>query len=558
MGAVLLQGLDALLLLQQLFLVADLLLQLLVAAAQGGQLAFLLCVPAALLVEFRLQAGHLGLGLGAGGGDLLQAIQPAHLPLQLLPAFAQGGFRFAGQQPVQLGLTGALGPAGGGQSLLGRGGCRFLRGALLLQTLDGIAQLRQLFLQGTELPGQTAALGELRLPAAQMLAQPCALRVAGQLFVQLLAFRMQSLMGSLPLRRQLRAVPAGAPQAGGDAFAGLLLTGAVVFQGGEVPLYALPRRLPGVVQRLQAGGRFAVCQPAQFRRGIGQRLARLLFFRLGLAFLLFGAGQVLAPAALGLQRLLASARLGFTLRQVPGFRFQRGTLLGAKQFDALGAGAQLVQRRPHLAGAFEHALGDEAVDFRAGQFLQQLGALIGAGFEEGGEPALGQQHGFGEALEIQAGEAFGLAQLVADLVGEDAPAAVLALDLAQLDLRRLQRALGLVAGAALAPEGAVAPALHFELNFGEAVGGVPGHQLVAALRQAVHARRAVVQGQADGIQQRGLARPGGTGDGEQAVVLERLGVEVDLPFALQRVEVLQAQAEDSHGRSSCRSATTCR
>ncbi|MNP79666.1 hypothetical protein D3C76_1775650 [compost metagenome] len=84
------------------------------------------------------------------------------------------------------------------------------------------------------------------------------------------------------------------------------------------------------MQRLQAGGRFAVCQPVQFRRGIGQRLAGLLFSRLGLALLLFRAGQVLAPAALGLQRLLAAARLGFTLRQVPGFRFQRGTLLGAK------------------------------------------------------------------------------------------------------------------------------------------------------------------------------------------------------------------------------------
>ena len=165
---------------------------------------------------------------------------------------------------------------------------------------------------------------------------------------------------------------------------------------------------------------------------------------------------------------------------------------------------------------------------------------------------MSQQHGLGETLEIQAGKAFGLAQFLVDLVGDNR-----SVHRCQLDLGWLQLAVGLVAGAALAPEGAVSATLDLELNLGQTVGRVPGHQLVAAGGQRTHPRCAVVQRQADGIEQGGLAGTGGPGNGEQAIVLERLGGEVDLPLTLQRVEILQAQAEDLHGLPSVSWLTTC-
>ena len=233
------------------------------------------------------------------------------------------------------------------------------------------------------------------------------------------------------------------------------------------------------------------------------------------------------------------------------------TLLIAQQLDTRGLGAQLIQCSFDLAGLLEHPLGNLPIDVGAGQLLQQLGALVGVGLQKGRKTALGQQHGFGEALEIQTGEALGQFEFFIQLVGEDLPDARGLIDLHQLDFRCLQRAVALVAGPALAPEGAVVLVLDRKLDLGQAVGGVPGQQLVAAGRQRAHARRAVVQGQADGIQQGGLARSGRPGYGEQAVVLERLGGEVDLPFALQRIEVFQAQTKDLHTGSSASSATTC-
>ena len=206
----------------------------------------------------------------------------------------------------------------------------------------------------------------------------------------------------------------------------------------------------------------------------------------------------------------------------------------------------------HLTGLLKHPLGNLPVDIGTGQLFQQLGALIGVGLKKGSKAALGQQHGLGKTLEIETREAFGLAQLLVDLVSDDLPVSS-----GQLDLGRLQRTIGLVAGAALAPEGAVGNAFDLEFDLGQAVGGVPAHQLIGTGRHRAHARRAVVQRQADGVEQRGLARPGRPGDGEQTVVLERLGGEIDLPLAFQRIKVFQAQAKDLHASPSRSSLTTC-
>ena len=125
-------------------------------------------------------------------------------------------------------------------------------------------------------------------------------------------------------------------------------------------------------------------------------------------------------------------------------------------------------------GAFKYLLRDQAIHFAAGELLQQLGAFVGAGMQKGGKTALRQQHGFGKAGKVQAGQRFDLAQFVVYLAGQD-----FTVGTGQLHFGRLQRAAGFVAGAALAPEGAVGHAAHFKLHFGQTVGGVAGHQLVA-------------------------------------------------------------------------------
>lgn len=135
------------------------------------------------------------------------------------------------------------------------------------------------------------------------------------------------------------------------------------------------------------------------------------------------------------------------------------------------------------------------------------------------------------------------------------------IDLCQLYLGCLQGAVHLVAGAALAPEGAVQAALHLERHFGQAVGGVARHQVVAAGAHAGQARCLVVQRQADGIEQRGLARARGAGDGKQAVARKRRLAKVQRPLAFEGVEVFQSQGEDFHAASAsgmCSAASTLR
>ncbi|MNO53251.1 hypothetical protein D3C76_436900 [compost metagenome] len=90
LGAIAFQGLDALLLFEQLFLVAHLLLQVLVLTAQRRDVLLLPRMLATLLVQFRLQAGQLCLCLRAGLGNALQMIEGTQLLLPVLPLLAHG------------------------------------------------------------------------------------------------------------------------------------------------------------------------------------------------------------------------------------------------------------------------------------------------------------------------------------------------------------------------------------------------------------------------------------------------------------------------------------
>ncbi|MNQ82467.1 hypothetical protein D3C85_975180 [compost metagenome] len=400
-------------------------------------------------------------------------------------------------------------------------------------------------------PGQCAEFGP---PGAQMLAQAGPLGMFGQTPLQGFTPGLEAVQGRLPGLHPLLAQLCALPELVEDAFGqGLqVMTGNPQFAFTLVQL--LLRPLPVAMQGQQLAGRLAGGQTRELRPCLLQGCARCMALLLGGLPASQGLVQLVAPLPLALQLGLADLQLLLFARQGRGLLLQGGAGLVGQEFHAFGAGAQLVQAGLHLASAFEHTLGDTPVDFSAGQLLQQLRALVGVGFEEGREAALGQQHGLGETLEVEAGQAFGELELVVDLVGKDFPVQ----HPGQLHPGRLQAAVGLVAGAALAPEGAVGHALHFELHLGQAVGAVPGHQLVDAGGHRAHARRAVVERQADGVQQGGLAGAGGAGDGEEAVTGEGLAGEVDLPLALQRIEVLQAQAEDLHAGSSRSSASTSR
>src|SRR5206468_3183970 len=63
------------------------------------------------------------------------------------------------------------------------------------------------------------------------------------------------------------------------------------------------------------------------------------------------------------------------------------------------------------------------------------------------------------------------------------------------------------------------------------------------------ARGGVVQGQAQGVEQRALAGAGRAADREQPARYQRLAGEIDLEFAGQRGQVLAADTQDLHAPS---------
>ena len=97
----------------------------------------------------------------------------------------------------------------------------------------------------------------------------------------------------------------------------------------------------------------------------------------------------LAGLPLLLQAGLGGLPVLFVAGQLGGLGLPVFTLFAAEQLDAIGARLPLFQLLTGLAGLLEDALREAAVDFAAGQLFQQLGTLVGAGFEEGGKTSLG-------------------------------------------------------------------------------------------------------------------------------------------------------------------------
>ena len=218
-------------------------------------------------------------------------------------------------------------------------------------------------------------------------------------------------------------------------------------------------------------------------------------------------------------------------------------LLLVKQRDAGGFRLQQVQLLFLGALAFVYADGDLAVDFGAGYLLQNRCALIRCCLQKGGKATLGQQHGAGEAVKVHAGGVFHLFGHPADqrfnhLAG---------IGIGDFLLRCLQFAFRFLPRAALAPVATVAAGGGFKGHLGKALPGLPGHDFIAALADPVQSGGATVERQADGIQDGGLARAGGPGDGEDAVGCVSRISQVYLPLTHQRVEVLEADLQYFHG-----------
>jgi len=157
------------------------------------------------------------------------------------------------------------------------------------------------------------------------------------------------------------------------------------------------------VQWFQGFGRFAGGQPGQLGRGGGECRVGFLLLAFGGFDFLFALREVEAPLALGLGLRMALLDVGELRVEAGDFGLHRGTLLVAEQFHAVGAGFELVELAFRFARLFEHLARNLAVDLGAGQFFEQFGAFVGAGVEEGRKAALGEQHGLGEAREIEAG-----------------------------------------------------------------------------------------------------------------------------------------------------------
>ena len=203
------------------------------------------------------------------------------------------------------------------------------------------------------------------------------------------------------------------------------------------------------------------------------------------------------------------------------------------------------------------------VGLGAGEGLQQLGALVVGGLQEGREVVLGEQHGAGELLEAEADALFdGLLDLLFGVTADGLPVG----DADEADLGVLQLAVLPSVGSLHRPAGAPGDALAADVvHLGKALGGAPAQQGarvgggggvlahvgdLAPRAGAGEARGALEEGQAQGVEQGALAGAGGAGDREEAGRGEGLGLEVDLELAGQRGQVPATDRQDLHAAPS--------
>ena len=219
-----------------------------------------------------------------------------------------------------------------------------------------------------------------------------------------------------------------------------------------------------------------------------------------------------------------------------------GLGLGALGVVHGGGGAEA--RAEGLDGVFGALGGGEdgaahgLVGARAGDLLEDAGALVVLGREEAVELALGEEDGALELAEVHPQRLLDQALRVGGGVRADVGV------LAAVEEEAFD-GLQVFGAAALLPTRAEAALGGLEGGLGPSLRGAAGHHLVGRLGDVGLAGRAAVERQADGVQQGGLPRAGLAGDEEEAV-LEGLVREVHRPRAGERVEVREAHAQQPH------------
>ncbi len=145
-------------------------------------------------------------------------------------------------------------------------------------------------------------------------------------------------------------------------------------------------------------------QPAPL--AVGPQISERLPLRVGclLPCQTIAVGRVppvilLVPAALGLERFRLGLQVSECLLGGSGSAFQLTASLGVGGSVVGQLRFQSIHGLPGLAGTAVGGHGDRRVLGGAGKALQQVAALIVIGLEEGGELALGEQHGAGELVE---------------------------------------------------------------------------------------------------------------------------------------------------------------
>ena len=155
------------------------------------------------------------------------------------------------------------------------------------------------------------------------------------------------------------------------------------------------------------------------RRGVRQSLLRLLL-RSGCALLLTYQFVVTRkPLKIFLLALLLCQQDFLFVSKCLQTLLQVLLLFLAQQHNACGLRFAHLQRVACRFVFFKNHGGNLAVNFRAGQFLQQLCAIARFSIQEGGKLPLREQHRAGKATIVQPGECGGLFQLIRDFVGQN-------------------------------------------------------------------------------------------------------------------------------------------
>ena len=229
------------------------------------------------------------------------------------------------------------------------------------------------------------------------------------------------------------------------------------------------------------------------------------------------------------------------------FAGQRGVLVRGRpapgaQFGLFFRGKNLQPRQLRLqflvpclfpVQARVGAFGNMGIDVGSGNLFQNRGALGGRGIEKGGEAPLRQQHGTGKAVKIQPGKFRDLCGGFGGSVFQNFAVFRVFGDVGYLVGIGLERSARSASCAVLIPGAAVTARSELKFHFSGTFPRASAHDVVEACAQASQAGCLAIQRQTYRVEQGAFARPGGAGNGKDALVRIFGEVEVNGPFSEQ-------------------------